>query len=488
VAKTGIFTLLLATNNMPLIARKKERQRLDKLLQSQSAEFLAIYGRRRVGKTFLIREHFKKKICFELTGLQQGKLKEQLAYFHEELERRSKTKHKLPESWQGAFKQLRLHLEKLRGTKKRVLFFDEIPWLDSHRSGFKKALDHFWNSYLSRDPSYILIISGSAASWIVKNVINNKGGLHNRITCAPIRLEPFKLGEIEAFLQSNRVSLTRYDMISLAMVMGGIPMYLNDVEPGQSADQAIKAICFNRQGRLRNEFSNLYASLFDNPERHLDIVKELAKHPQGRTRTQLSKAYTSGGRLSRTLFELEEASFITQHEPFGGKTNGAVYRLTDEYSLFYLKWIDGKGIAGGNAFFNTGTHAWQAWSGYALEALAFKHIEQILNALQIGGLQVTVHSWVHRKNATWPKGAQIDLLLDRPDNTINLIEIKCANAPFTINNAYAKNLRNKISTFKGVTQTRKNCFLTFLTTHGLTDNKYAKELVQNEITTDPLFQ
>jgi len=473
---------------MPLIARKKERQRLDKLLQSQSAEFLAIYGRRRVGKTFLIREHFKNEICFELTGLQQGKLKEQLAYFYEELERRGKAPKKPPESWQEAFKQLRAHLEKLRGTKKRVLFFDEIPWLDSHRSGFKKALDHFWNSYLSRDPRCILIISGSAASWIVKNVINDKGGLHNRITRAPIRLEPFKLGEIEAFLRSNRVSLTRYDMITLAMVMGGIPMYLNDVEPGQSASQAIKAICFDQRGRLRNEFPNLYASLFDNPERHLDIVKELAKHPQGRTRTQISKAYTSGGRLSRTLFELEEASFITQHQPFGGKTSGSVYRLTDEYSLFYLKWIDGKGIAGENAFFNTETSAWRAWSGYALEALAFKHIEQILDALKIGGLQVTAHSWVHRKNTTWPQGAQIDLLLDRPDNTINLLEIKCSKSPFTITNAYAKNLRHKISTFKGVTKTRKNCFLSFLTTHGLTRNQYYKELVQNEITAEQLFQ
>lgn len=473
---------------MNLIARKKERQLLDGLLQSESAEFLAIYGRRRVGKTFLIREHFKNEICFELTGLQQGKLQEQLTYFHEELERRSKAKRGQPSSWQEAFKQLRTYLEKLRGTQKRVLFFDEIPWLDSHRSGFKNALDHFWNTFLSRDSRMILIISGSAASWIVKNVINNKGGLHNRITRPPIRLEPFRLGEIEAFLKSNRISLTRYDIIMLAMVMGGIPMYLKDVEPGQSAAQAIQSICFNKQGRLRNEFPNLYGSLFDHPERHMDIVKELARHPQGRTRTQLLKAYTSGGRLSRTLFELEEASFITQHEPFGNKKSGAVYRLTDEYSLFYLKWIEGKKIAGENAFFNTETSAWRAWSGYALEALAFKHIEQILDALKIGGLQVSAHSWVHRKNATWPQGAQIDLLLDRPDNSINLLEIKCSHAPFAITHAYAKNLRTKIGTFRDVTKTRKNLFLTFLTTHGLTENKYSKELVQHALTTDQLFQ
>lgn len=473
---------------MNFIARKKERQQLDRLLQSKSAEFFAIYGRRRVGKTFLIREHFKKEICFELTGLQQGKLNVQLAYFQEEWERRTRADQTVAPSWSEAFKQLRQHLEKLRSKKKRVIFLDEIPWLDSHRSGFKKALDHFWNTFLSRDSRYILIISGSAASWIVKNVINDKGGLHNRITAPPMRLEPFKLAEIEVYLKSNHVSLTRYDIITLAMVMGGIPMYLKDIEPGQSAAQAIKEICFSKQGRLQNEFSNLYGSLFDNPERHLDIVKELAKHPQGCTRTQLMKAYKSGGRLSWTLFELEEASFITVHEPFGGKRSGAVYRLTDEYSLFYLKWIEGKGMAGQNGFFNTETSAWRAWSGYALEALAFKHIKQIQNALKIGGVQITAHSWAHRKNATWREGAQIDLLIDRPDNSINLLEIKFSKSPFSITSSYAKNLRNKIGTFRGVTKTRKNLFLTFLTTHGVTENKYSKELVSNQITTDQLFQ
>ena len=489
MAKIGVFILLLATNNkMSLIARRNERQQLDQLLCSNSAEFMAIYGRRRVGKTYLVREHFKKELCFELTGLQAGKLKEQLTYFHEELERRTKKSGlSVPQSWQGAFKQLRDYLEKLRGDKKRVIFLDEIPWLDSHRSGFKKALDHFWNTFLSRHPRFILIITGSAASWIVKNVINDKGGLHNRITAPSLRLEPFKLGEVEAYLKSNRVSLTRYDIITVAMVMGGIPMYLKDIEPGQSAAQAIQKSCFSQQGRLRTEFTNLYHSLFDHPERHLDLVRELAKHPLGRTRAQLQKIYTSGGRLSRTLFELEEASFITAHEPFGNRKSGAVYRLTDEYSLFYLKWIEGKGAKGHDSFLNTETSAWRAWSGYALESLAFKHIDQIKRSLEIGGLQISAHSWVHRKNDTWPDGAQIDLLIDRPDNSINLLEIKFSKEPFVINANYAKNLRNKVGTFRGVTGTRKNLFLTFLTTQGIQKNKYSNELVANGITTDQLF-
>lgn len=473
---------------MSLVGRIEERQRLDQLLTSVSAEFIAIYGRRRVGKTYLVREHFKKQLCFELTGVRAGKLQDQLGYFHEELERRSKKEQPPPKSWRAAFAQLRKHLESLRGESKRVIFLDEVPWLDSHRSGFRSALDHFWNHFLSRHPRFILIICGSAASWIVKKVVDDKGGLHNRVTAPPIRLEPFTLAETASFLKSRRIKLTSYELITLAMVMGGIPMYLRDAEPGQSAAQIIDASCFHKDGRLRNEFSKLYPALFDHSERHIEIIRELAAHPQGRTRTQLTDAYSSGGRLSTTLFELDEAGFVSAHQAFGKKIKDTVYRLTDEYSLFYLKWIERSRPAAPGKFLRLQQSAgWRAWSGYALEALAFKHLPEICDALGIGVLSPDAYSWVHRPNKTWPKGTQIDLLLDRPDNTINLIEIKFSNEPFTITKSYAEDLRNKVGTFRGVTGTRKNLFLAFLTTHGVTPNAYAQELVQSEITTDQLF-
>ena len=222
---------------MPLIGRLEERQRLNQLLASNSAEFIALYGRRRVGKTYLVREHFKKQLCFELTGVRDGKLRDQLGYFHEELKRRSKKEQPVPKSWREAFAQLRKHLESLRGKSKRVIFLDEIPWLDSHRSGFRNALDHFWNDYLSRHPRFILVICGSAASWIVKKVVDDKGGLHNRVTAPPICLEPFTLSETASFLKSRQIKLTTYDLVTLTMVMGGTPMYLRDAQPGQSAAQ-----------------------------------------------------------------------------------------------------------------------------------------------------------------------------------------------------------------------------------------------------------
>ncbi len=472
---------------MPLIGRQQEKEILDRLLGSGEAEFLALYGRRRVGKTFLIREHFKKQLVFELTGLKDGVMKDQLANFHGELTRRGVKSADVPATWQVAFQQLAGYLKSRRGAGKQVIFLDELPWLAGARSGFMAALDHFWNTFLSRDPRFILVICGSAASWMIAKVIDHKGGLHNRVT-ARMRLEPFTLAESALFLKSRGVNLTTYDQLTLAMVMGGIPHYLKDAMPGKSAAQIIDRTCFHAQGLLRGEFDRLYASLFDHSDRHVEIVRRLAAAPQGVTRTALTDAYTTGGRLTETLLELEEAGFISAHVPFGKKSKDTIYRLTDEYSLFYLKWIDNRRNAGAGTFLKLQSMpGWRAWSGYALESLAHKHLPQIKRALGIAEVETNPCAWIQRPDKTWPDGAQIDLIIDRADNAINVIEIKFSQGPFTITKSYAEELRRKIAVFRNVTGTRKNIFLTFLTTHGITQNAYATELVQASLTTDILF-
>jgi len=471
-----------------MIGRKRQIQELNRLLDSKEAEFLALYGRRRVGKTFLIREHFKSQLCFELTGLKDGLLKEQLGNFHRELKHRGHKDHDCPTSWQEAFQQLAKHLKALRGKGKRVIFLDELPWLASARSRFLPALDYFWNTCLCKDPRFILVICGSAASWMITKVIDHKGGLHNRVT-ARMKLEPFSLAESARFLKSRSVKLTPYDQLTLAMVMGGVPHYLKEAQPGKSAAQIIDRSCFNKTGLLREEFDRLYASLFENSDRHVEIVRELAKHPQGLTRPALTKIYTTGGRLTQTLKELEEAGFISIHEQFDKKSKDAIYRIADEYSLFYLKWIERKPSAGAGSFLKKfNTPAWRAWSGYALESLVHKHVPQIKSELGITLVDTDHCSWIHRPNQTWPEGAQVDLLLDRADRTINLIEIKFSQGPFTITKSYASELRRKVQVFKEVTKTEKNVYLTFLTSHGLTKNAYQNELVDTSITTECLFQ
>lgn len=472
---------------MPLIGRQPEKALLDRLLASGEAEFLALYGRRRVGKTYLIREHFKKQLVFELTGLKNGPMKEQLANFHQELTQRGGKPPEVPGTWQEAFQQLAVHLKSRRGTGKLVIFLDELPWLAGPRSGFLPALDHLWNTFLSRDPRFILVICGSAASWMIAKVIDHKGGLHNRVT-ARIRLEPFTLAESAVFLKARGMNLTNYDQLTLAMVMGGVPHYLKEAAPGKSATQIIDEACFHPTGLLRGEFDRLYASLFDHSDRHVEIVRRLASEPQGVTRSGLTGTYTTGGRLTETLRELEEAGFISTHVPFEKKSKDTIYRLTDEYSLFYLKWIENKRSAGAGTFLKTqGSPGWRAWSGYALESLAHKHLPQIKRALGIAEVETNHCSWIQRPDKTWPDGAQIDLLIDRADNTINVIEIKFSHGPFTITKKYAEELRRKVEVFRNASGTKKNVFLTFLTTHGITQNAYAKELVQVSLTTDNLF-
>lgn len=471
---------------MKLIGREQEIKNLNLLLKSKEAEFLALYGRRRIGKTFLIEQHFKKELCFQLNGQKDGTLKEQLANFHNALSDRSRKNRECPGSWQEAFQQLTDHLRTLRGKGKYVVFLDELPWLASPRSRFLQALDYFWNSFLRKDPRFILVICGSAASWMIAKVIDHKGGLHNRVT-ARIKLDPFTLAESSHFLRSRGVKLTHYDQLTLAMVMGGVPHYLKEVQAGQSAVQAIDASCFHPTGLLRDEFNRLYSSLFDSSERHIEIVRELAKHPQGLTRNDLTSAYKSGGRLTQTLTELEEAGFISLQHPFKNTSRDTVYRLADEYSLFYLKWMDGKRSTGSFAK-KFKTPAWRAWSGYALESIAHKHIRQINSELGISQIETEHCSWVHRANKTWPQGAQVDLLIDRADRSINLIEIKFSEGPFTIKKSYAEDLRRKGQVFREVTGTNKNVFLTFLTTYGLTENAYSQEIVDTAITTECLFK
>jgi len=471
---------------MKLIGREEEIRKLDRLLKSKEPEFLALYGRRRIGKTFLIEQHFKRQLCFQLVGQKDGTLKEQLDNFDQALGKHSRKKRSCPGSWQEAFQQLEGHLRTLTGRSKRVIFLDELPWLAGPRSRFIPALDHFWNSFISKNPRFILVVCGSAASWMIAKIINEKGGLHNRIT-SRIKLEPFSIGDSERFLRARGVKLTQYDQLTLATVMGGVPHYLKEVEAGHSAVQAINAACFQKTGLLRDEFDRLYSSLFDHSDRHVELVRELARHPQGLTRMHLTKVYKTGGRLSDTLTELEEAGFISIINPFGKSQRDAIYRLADEYSLFYLKWIEGK--VGTGSFVNKfNTPAWRAWSGYALESITLKHIRHIKAELGIAQLETQHSSWVHRPNKTFPKGAQIDLLIDRADRSINLIEIKFSEGPFTINKSYAEELRRKLQVFKDVTDTKKNVFLTFLTTHGLTQNAHAKELADVSITTDCFFK
>ncbi len=363
-----------------------------------------------------------------------------------------------------------------------MVFFDELPWIDTPRSKFLTGLEHFWNSWASARRDILLIVCGSAASWMIKNILNNRGGLHNRAT-ARMKLEPFSLKETEAFLKYNNARLDRYQIVLLYMVLGGIPYYLDNIDPGKSAIQNVNSLCFERNALLRNEYDNLYSSLFNKARRHMAVVEALAQKKKGLTKEGISKksGLSNGGGLTRILHELEESTFIRRYRPFGKKEKNSLYQLIDPYSLFYLNFI--KDSSTDDEFFWINAHEsslYKAWSGYAFEMVCLLRIPQIKAALGISGVQTSVSSWHHSE-------AQIDLVIDRKDQVINLCEMKFSIAPFSISKKYAENLRNKIAVFKHETKTKKAIYPTFITTYGLDQNQYTY-LAQNKLTMKDLFE
>ena len=475
--------------NPLLIGREKEAATLQSLLVSAEAELVSVIGRRRVGKTFLVQSVYAGRIAFEITGIQHASNREQLENFSIALGLYAKPALPLrrPETWLEAFSLLILYLENTATAEKRVVFFDEMPWLAAHRSGFLNAFGFFWNSWAVKN-NIVVVICGSAASWMIQKVVHNKGGLYNRIT-KRIHLLPFSLPETERYLQKKGLNLNRYQIAELYMAMGGIPHYLKEIQKGESVAQNIDRICFDPGGALYDEFKQLYPSLFDHSEHHIAVVRALSSKWMGLTRGDIIHltGLTNGGGLTKILEELDYSGFITKYQPFGRVKRETLFRLTDEYSLFYLRFIEtlrkeGAGIW--QSFQQTPTY--RTWSGYAFESICLKHLPQIKKALGIAGVFSTASSFYH-KGAEGMEGCQIDLLIDRDDRVINLCEIKWAAAEFILTKSYTAELRRKMTLFKHYSNTKKQVFLTFLTTFGLVKNEHSLGLVDTELSLDSLF-
>ena len=378
----------------------KRRVELDRLLASGIAELLVVYGRRRIGKTFLIRQHLKSQLVFELAGLHNENLERQLENFAIQLKAHSGKSVEIPTSWLQAFEQLKAWLSKSK-VERQSAFCSLMNSRGSpaRRSGFLSAFEAFWNTFASRDTSLICVICGSAASWMIQKVINSKGGLHNRAT-SQIRLTPFTLAETKRYLLSRRIDLPDFQIAQLYMAIGGVPHYLQRLEPGQSAAQQIDRLCFRKDGLLAGEFANLYRALFENSDQHEAIVRALAKKRVGMNRTELTEAASlpSGGTLTKTLSELAESGFIREMPSHNAARKNSIWRLTDEYSLFYLTWIESNRMTGKNVWLTKSSgQKWRSWCGYAFENLCLSHVLQIKKALGISGVlteesAVAIHS------------------------------------------------------------------------------------------------
>lgn len=472
---------------MKVAGRKEEITILQDLLKKDESAFLALYGRRRIGKTYLIREVYKHRLVFECSGLHQREMSQQLENFWLTLLETSKTKPEIsPKTWLQAFSLLKAYITGLNTKQKKVIFLDEIAWFETPRSGFLAALDQFWNQFCSKRNDILLVICGSAASWIIDKVINNRGGLHNRVT-DHIRLLPFTLKETKEYLEINNVRLTLKDITSLYMSTGGIPYYLKDVKPGKSVAQLLDELFFKPHAKLKGEFDNLYASLFKNSHLHVTIVKALASKNKGLTRNEIlsETGIASGGGFTLLLQELVACGFVKEIYPIHKTKEDILYRLVDEYSLFYFKFLVNQ-KPNESWLQLSGTQSYKIWQGYAFETCCFKHISQLKKALGISGIISNEYSWFYKGSAT-EKGAQLDFIIDRNDNCINLLELKYYETEFEVTQSYAQQLIEKVSVFKVKNRIKKNVFITLLTVNGAKTNEHYLSAVTNQLLIDVLF-
>lgn len=484
-----------------LVGRVPEKKMLQNAYGTKNAEFIAIFGRRRIGKTFLIKHFFKEKECvfLHVTGVKSGTLTEQVGRFIKAISETFYKGSELKEqkNWLDAFdvlnETINKHVEK---AKKIVIFLDELPWMATRKSKLLQALDYFWNHYWSHDNRIKLIVCGSSASWIIKKIINNKGGLHNRIT-QKIRLNPFTLLETKQFLKTKSVRLNNWQVAQIYMITGGVPYYLSNVEKGLSSAQIIEKLAFTKDALLLKEFDNLFASLFDDSTAYIELLRIIAKHRYGISQADLSrksKHFSQGGRIVSKLKELKEAGFIMGFKPYQHKKKGIYYRIIDEYTLFYFYWIEPirdtlqeESLEKGYWQDMQTSSAWHSWAGYSFEALVYKHLSEVRKKLEISPTAIA-NSWRYTATKkTKEDGAQIDLLFDRRDGTITISEIKYSEKPFNIDKQYAKSLINKRDMFIKITRTKKNILIAFISANGMTQNLYTDELVDGIVTLDDLF-
>lgn len=477
---------LCAKNNMmeKIIGRKKEIKRLQQYMDSNRSEFIAIYGRRRVGKTFLVKELFGDKLAFRITGMENTNTSGQLTNFCLSLQNFSSSDTKV-KSWGEAFRLLEKYLESIASGVK-ILFFDELPWLDTPGSHFIAEFEHFWNDWASYRDDIKLICCGSATTWMLEEVINSRGGLHNRVT-HEIALAPFTLAETEMYFHSRGFAYDRSKIMECYMAIGGVAYYLSLFEQDESVAQNIDRLCFTRYGELRNEFDRLYKALFKKANTYIDIVKALSTKSRGMTRLELieeTKA-ANNGNFAKKLEKLEECNFIRSYQPFGREKKSTMYQLIDPFSLFYIKFVSGHSdFLSGYWVKMQATEKYRSWCGYAFEMVCLNHLPQVVHALGIDGSINTICSWSYRPPKSLPDdadedlkhGTQIDLLVDRSDNTVNVCEMKYSISEYVIDKNYFSHLEQRMRIFKKITKTPKSIVPVFITSHGLANNMYARRI------------
>lgn len=463
-----------------MIGRSTELIELQRIYNSPESEFVMVYGRRRVGKTYLVREFFKNDFVFYCTGIADGTKEEELMNFYNEVRiRDEKTANEVPKTWMQAFDMLYRLVEK-SSAKRKVIFLDEVPWMYTQKSDFLKALEHIWNARFSARKDIVLVICGSAASWMVKKIVKSKGGLHNRISLK-LKLRPFNLKETKEYMKSLGIHWDNKTIAECYMAMGGIPYYIRLLDKSLSLAQNIDRLFFRENAVLEDEFKNLYASLFRDSKDYEKIVEILSRKKSGYTRDEIiaTGKFTNGGGVSEKLEDLVQCDFIRKYNAIGEVRS--VYQLCDFFTLFYFQFIKkGRTYDTDTWMHLSGRPAMNTWKGLAFERLCLAHLPQMKQVLGISGVSTNSYSY-------YSKTAQIDLVIERGDRVITVCEMKYYDGPLSISRDYADKLRNKIDAVKSAVKKRFTYYLVMVSVDGIRQNEYSSSLVQQEIRLDSLF-
>ena len=471
-----------------IIARTNEIDTLERKFNSGKPEFVIVYGRRRIGKTFLVNNVFADRFTFSYVGARNQKPKKQLQRFAEQLKTYSGSPFApVITNWEEAFQALRALIENKPKEDRKVIFFDEMPWIDTPRSSFVEALEYFWNAWAAQRNDILFIACGSATSWMVNKLVKNKGGLHNRIT-EQIYLRPFRLGECEEYLHENGCHWDRYTILQCYMALGGVPYYMNLLNPQQSLAQNIDRLFFAKNAPMREEFDELFNALYTHADKYIDVINALSGSKNGLLRAEIvEQTGQSGGRLTKVLENLERCDFIETYSQYKSSVRNTVYRICDPYTLFYFKFVDGKNTKDEHWWTNNlHSHSVESWQGFSFETICMTHLEQIKQRLGVAGISTTTGTWRTLGDET-EKGTQIDLVIDRADRVINLCEMKFSEAPYVITKDYEQQLRERMAIFKAKTKTRKSLATTMVTTYGVLRGIHSG-IVQNEVVMDDLFK
>jgi uncharacterized protein len=470
-----------------IIGREFETSKFNSFQQSSKAEFVVVYGRRRVGKTFLIKEHYNYTFDFYVTAKGTDYTLEQLETFNDAINQYSTIKYKdIPANWKIAFERLKQVIQKKQHKKKIVVFIDELPWMDTRDSKFVMELEYFWNSWASEKKNLIFIVSGSATSWMLNELINNTKGLHNRVT-QQLKILPFTLQETKLFLESKKINYSIQQLLQVYMAVGGIPFYLDALLPDLSAIQNIEYLFFKPNSPLRNEFMNLYKALFKKHETYENLVAILSTKNYGLTRQDIVNisGKSSGGTLTAMLIDLEACDFIKSYPSFDEKPKNTIYRLSDYFTQFYFRFMLQKKMYQRNGWINIADKPeHRVWKGLQFEQICIDHVEAIKFKLGIEGVSTLIGAW---RGSIDKASVQIDLLIDRKDGVINICEVKCSDNEFVITKDYAQKLRNKVGLFRQITKTNKAVHLNLICSNGIKQNTYTQELTYRNISGDDLL-